>query len=79
MQEQMKDMMPAFMQQLQNPAVHNLMSNPDALRSLVQIQGGLQSLQNVSPDLYSSLGMPSINANATVPTTSETKSTEDST
>merc|ERR1711994_512704 len=64
MQEQMKNMMPAFMQQLQNPAVHNLMSNPDALRSLVQIQGGLQSLQNVSPDLYSSLGMPSINANA---------------
>jgi len=63
-QEQMKNMMPAFMQQLQNPAVHNLMSNPDALRSLVQIQGGLQSLQNVSPDLYSSLGMPSINANA---------------
>jgi len=65
MQEQMKNMMPAFMKQLQNPAVHNLMSNPDALRSLVQIQGGLQSLQNVSPDLYSSLGMPSINSNAT--------------
>merc|ERR1719351_697080 len=64
MQEQMRNMMPAFMQQLQNPAVHNLMSNPDALRSLVQIQGGLQSLQNGSPDLYSSLGMPSINANA---------------
>ena len=80
MQEQMKNMMPAFMQQLQNPAVHNLMSNPDALRSLVQIQGGLQSLQNVSPDLYSSLGMPSINANATVPNneTSGTKSTEES-
>merc|ERR1719245_1973971 len=57
-QEQMKNMMPAFMKQLQNPAVHNLMSNPDALRSLVQIQGGLQSLQNVSPDLYASLGMP---------------------
>merc|ERR1719245_281636 len=67
MQEQMKNMMPAFMKQLQNPAVHNLMSNPDALRSLVQIQGGLQSLQNVSPDLYASLGMPSINANATDP------------
>lgn len=64
-QEQMKNMMPAFMQQLQNPAVHNLMSNPDALRSLVQIQGGLQSLQNVSPELYASLGMPSINPDTT--------------
>merc|ERR1712242_512689 len=79
-QEQMKNMMPAFTQQMKNPAVHNLMSNPDALRSLVQIQGGLQSLQNVSPDLYASLGMPSINVNATDPNneTSATKSTEGS-
>ena len=59
-QEQMRNMMPAFTQQMKNPAVHNLMSNPDALRSLVQIQGGLRSLHNVSPDLYASLGMPSI-------------------
>merc|ERR1712190_517959 len=46
-------------------AVHNLMSNPEALRSLVQIQDGLGSLQSASPELYSTLGMPSINANAT--------------
>merc|ERR1719486_842578 len=65
MQEQMKDMMPAFMQQLQNPAIHNLMSNPEALRSLVQIQDGLGSLQSASPELYSTVGMPSINANTT--------------
>ena len=60
MQEQMRNMMPAFTEQMKNPAVHNLMSNPDALRSLVQIQGGLRSLHNVSPDLYASLGMPGI-------------------
>jgi len=65
LQDQMKNIMPAFMQQMQNPAVHNLMSNPDALRSLVQIQGGLHALQNVSPDLYKSLGMPSIDTNDT--------------
>merc|ERR1719322_1639271 len=79
MQEQMKNMMPTFMQQLQNPAVHNLMSNPEALRSLVQIQDGLGSLQSASPELYSTLGMPSINANATKSTeATDQNSSEDS-
>ena len=31
LQEQMRNMMPAFMQQLQNPAVQGLMTNPEAL------------------------------------------------
>merc|ERR1712038_2080129 len=66
MQEQMKNMMPAFMQQMQNPAVHNLMANPDALRSLVQIQGGLHALHDVSPELYQSLGMPSVKIDPTL-------------
>ena len=62
MQEQMRNMMPAFLQQMQNPAVHSLMSNSDALTSLVQIQTGLQTLHGVSPDLYASLGMSNTNA-----------------
>ena len=66
LQDQMKNMMPAFMQQMQNPAVHNLMANPDALRSLVQIQGGLHALHDVSPELYQSLGMPSVKIDPTL-------------
>ena len=31
LQEQMRNMMPAFLQQLQNPAVQGLMTNPEAL------------------------------------------------
>lgn len=32
LQEQMRNMMPTFMQQLQNPAVQGLVSNPEALQ-----------------------------------------------
>ena len=32
MQQQMQNMMPAFMQQMQNPAVQGLMTNPEALQ-----------------------------------------------
>merc|ERR1712038_411494 len=34
MQDQLRNMMPSFMQQLQNPAVQGLMSNPEALAAI---------------------------------------------
>ena len=52
MQEQMRNMMPQFMQQLQNPAVQSMMTNPEALAAINQIQQGLQRLQAASPELY---------------------------
>jgi len=58
MQEQMRNMMPQFMQQLQNPAVQNMMTNPEALAAINQIQQGLQRLQAASPELYRTMGMP---------------------
>ena len=45
-------MMPTFMQQLQNPAVQSMMTNPEALAAINQIQQGLQRLQAASPELY---------------------------
>ena len=47
-------MMPQFMQQLQNPAVQSMMTNPEALAAINQVQQGLQRLQAASPDLYRS-------------------------
>jgi ubiquilin len=44
-------MLPNFLQQLQNPEVHNLMSNPQALGALMQIQQGVEQLRNVAPGL----------------------------
>lgn len=53
-------MMPMFMQQLQNPAVQNLVSNPEALAAISQIQQGMQRLQTAAPDLYQSMAFPSV-------------------
>ena len=47
-------MMPQFMQQLQNPAVQSMMTNPEALAAINQVQQGLQRLQAASPELYRS-------------------------
>jgi len=62
MQDQLRNMMPAFMQQLQNPAVQGLMSNPEALAAISQIQSGMQRLQAAAPELYATMGMPNLAA-----------------
>jgi hypothetical protein len=37
-----------------------LMTNPEALAAITQIQEGLQRLQRAAPDLYQSMGWPSV-------------------
>lgn len=44
LQEQIRQMLPNFVQQLQNPEIHNLMSNPQALNALLQIQQGVEHM-----------------------------------
>ena len=51
LRDQVSGMMPAFLQQLQNPTNQQLMTNPNALSALMQIQQGLQSLQVAAPEL----------------------------
>jgi len=46
------------MQQLQNPAVQSMMTNPEALAAINQIQQELQRLRAASPELYRTMGMP---------------------
>ena len=52
--------MPQFMSQLQNPAIQGMMTNPEALSALNQVQQGLQRLQQVAPEVYQNMGMPSL-------------------
>nr|CAD7405364.1 unnamed protein product [Timema cristinae] len=80
LQEQIRMMLPNFLQQMQNPEVHNLMSNPQALGALMQIQQGVEQLRNVAPGLVNSMGLgplppftgtappPSSSLGTTVPT-----------
>lgn len=51
MQEQMRTMMPTFIQQMQNPQIQNIVTNPDALAAIMQIQQGMEQLRTVAPDL----------------------------
>jgi len=60
MQDQMRNMMPAMLQQMQNPAVQGMMTNPESLQAIMQIQQGMQRLQTSAPDLYSTMGFPGV-------------------
>ncbi|XP_069735837.1 ubiquilin-1-like isoform X3 [Phaenicophaeus curvirostris] len=51
LQEQMRQQLPAFLQQMQNPDTLSAMSNPRAMQALLQIQQGLQTLATEAPGL----------------------------
>lgn len=58
LQEQMRTMMPQFLQQLQNPEMQQMMSNPQAIEAILQIQQGMEQLRTVAPGLVNSMGIP---------------------
>merc|ERR1712055_712586 len=60
LQQQMSTMMPQLLQQMQNPQTQQLMSNPEALAAIMQIQQGMDRLRAAAPDLYQSMGLPSL-------------------
>merc|ERR1712088_1298813 len=47
-------------QLMQNPAVQGMMTNPESLQAIMQIQQGMQRLQTSAPDLYSTMGFPGV-------------------
>ncbi|XP_064295566.1 ubiquilin-1 isoform X3 [Phalacrocorax carbo] len=51
LQEQMRQQLPIFLQQMQNPDTLSAMSNPRAMQALLQIQQGLQTLAAEAPGL----------------------------
>ncbi|XP_055690511.1 ubiquilin-1 isoform X2 [Lutzomyia longipalpis] len=58
LQEQMRQMMPNFLQRLQDPEVQSMMTNPQALNAILQIQQGMEQLRAAAPGLVGSLGIP---------------------
>lgn len=58
LQEQVRQMMPQFMAQMQNPEVMNMLTNPDALNAILQIQQSMEQLRSVAPGLVGTLGIP---------------------
>ncbi|KAG5883846.1 hypothetical protein JTB14_000676 [Gonioctena quinquepunctata] len=74
LQAQMRNMMPQFMQQMQNPEVHNLMTSPQALDAIQQIQQGMETLRQTAPSLIHTFAPPP--APQEVPNSTSTAPTE---
>ncbi|KAK9890445.1 hypothetical protein WA026_010531 [Henosepilachna vigintioctopunctata] len=75
LQERMRQYMPQFLQQLQNPEMQSMMTNPQALNAIMQIQQGMETLRQTAPSLINTFGIPE----ATVSTTSTTNTTNSTT
>lgn len=74
LQEQMRSMVPMFMSQMANPEVQSLVTNPQAMSAMMQIQQGMEQLRQAAPSFASTLGLsgtlpPTLN---TTPTTTGT-------
>ncbi|XP_046368742.1 ubiquilin-1-like [Haliotis rufescens] len=75
LQEHFRMYLPQLLNQMQNPEMQTMMTNPRAMSAIMQIQQGLQQLQNESPGAFPGLvGMPNL-AGVSTPTTSTATST----
>uniref|UniRef100_A0A1B6C8K6 UBA domain-containing protein n=1 Tax=Clastoptera arizonana TaxID=38151 RepID=A0A1B6C8K6_9HEMI len=80
LQSQFREMLPNFLQQLQNPEIQNMFSNPEALTALHQIQQGIEQLRTAAPGLVNTMGIPPSfsvppTSGTTPPTTESTNTT----
>lgn len=76
LQDQMRQMMPQFVQQMQNPEVQSMMTNPQALNAILQIQQGMEQLRSAAPGLVGTFGIPPVPAGTTpAPGTTATPTT----
>uniref|UniRef100_A0A8C7T003 Ubiquilin-4 n=1 Tax=Oncorhynchus mykiss TaxID=8022 RepID=A0A8C7T003_ONCMY len=57
LQQQMRQQLPMFLQQMQNPEMLSAMSNPRAMQALLQIQQGLQTLATEAPGFIPGVGL----------------------
>ncbi|XP_054160618.1 ubiquilin-1-like [Oppia nitens] len=58
MAEQMRQMMPTMLQQMQSPEMQNIVTNPQALQAIMQIQQGMEQLQRVAPNIFGMIPNP---------------------
>ncbi|XP_018325597.1 ubiquilin-1 isoform X2 [Agrilus planipennis] len=79
LRERMRTMMPNLLQQLQNPEIHNLIANPQALNALMQIQQGMETLRQAAPNFMDTVGVSTPPSLTTAPTITTTTTTNSST
>lgn len=75
LQQQVMQQLPTMMQQLQNPEMQALLSNPQALNAVMQIQQGLSTLQSTAPSLFPGVNPGSLPIGGSTPTTNTVATT----
>ncbi|XP_052796681.1 ubiquilin-1-like [Mya arenaria] len=58
LREQFQQQLPTMLQQMQNPTVQNMMTNPRALEAMQQVMQGMQTLNSEAPGLFPNMGLP---------------------
>ncbi|KAH3814994.1 hypothetical protein DPMN_143513 [Dreissena polymorpha] len=58
LREQFQQQLPTMLQQMQNPAVQSVMTNPRALQAMQQVMQGMQTLNTEAPGLFPNMGLP---------------------
>ncbi|XP_054754986.1 ubiquilin-1-like [Lytechinus pictus] len=75
LQEQMTRMLPAFLQQMQNPDVQHALTNPRAMQAIMQIQEGMQQLATEAPGLLPGMTGPGLSTTPSASTDSTAATT----
>lgn len=76
MQEMIRNMMPQMLTQMQNPEIQQMMSNPQAMNAILQIQQGMEQLRSVAPGLVGPMGPMGLGTTgAPAPSTTDTPTT----
>lgn len=66
LQQQMRQQLPLFLQQMQSPELLSAMLNPRAMEAVLQIQQGLQTLATEAPALIPATGLGNTGASVNV-------------
>ncbi|XP_045216156.1 ubiquilin-1-like isoform X2 [Mercenaria mercenaria] len=61
LREQFQRNLPQMMQQMQNPNVQGMLTNPRALQAMQQVMSGMQTLNTEAPGLFPGMGLPGAN------------------
>ncbi|XP_070689392.1 ubiquilin-1-like [Pempheris klunzingeri] len=67
LQQQMRQQIPLFLQQMQSPELLSAMLNPRAMEALLQIQQALQTLAAEAPALIPTAGLGNVGASVNAP------------
>jgi len=76
MQSHLSQMLPTFLNQMNNPEMRNALTNPEALRALQQIQSGMDTLRTSAPGLFNMMNPGAAAAAPTAPGTTPSATTQ---